>query len=686
MTTRSQFDAILSKFKGITPRDAYKQLCEERELPYQLSLYKRLPNELPGWERLHVLLLDDCLLGAKGAMPLLPIILVSTNLRQLSLRDCGLTDAFMLELCSILMDHPGLRSVDVRENPLITVFCATPVLAVLRTNTNLTDFRLEGTHLGRNITAIAAKLVRHNYQLVSNYYTDSFFKLKNIFGYLDVDGTGWVNLPALVMSCPYPALQEQLIARIVKKQPKQRSDNSISVNAFMDLVYLNYKTEREILEYANQEVDTHYLFMVANWKQLLAGEERWNRKRSEARHRHGNEEVDLLTTNAAEYCAAAFIALPESLHRVRVKERLLSNDEVELLFHSAMELQVQEVKTRKERAKAKAMMMARAKKEESAGHPSHPMETTAAAGSAGTCREKKPSPRGEEYNNVGEDEDFSASPDENGPTSSCCSSSNSMLTSEGEEAAGVTIGDGSPSQDYPEVCPSIANFLKAVRSLRLHEAPVGNQASCCASPRRRTHFYNDDFQRATDAPSSLNMNALLRMQAQQEENEIEKGMSDTSSEDVNDSGETVTDPEDPAHHWQLPSTLVQLLAEFFFETFDRLPKQRQTTTPATPKAQRDRSMRRPSIPTEIFLSGVFETDFEILRPSLIAHQFKAASLPIEDTTLTLPEMVNMMDELYLQASTDKVISNEILRGMPNPFGDPVYAEVLANYVFRQEYS
>jgi len=237
-------------------------------------------------------------------------------LRKICLRGCGVSDEFIKELCETLQSHPTVRSVDVSYNDLVTVYSASSIISLMKNNSNMVGFEIEGTHVGDNVGKIIASLGVLNQKRVSSYYLDQYFKLKDMFGYLDEDGKGWVQLKSLAMNCPYPSVQEQFSERIAKVKPKKRSDNKIDINTFLTLVYVNYKTDVEITQYESQKLDVPYIFMVANWKQILSAVNRYNAK--------------------AEDDEAPTVVLPEDLHRLRAKEFLFTNEEADMIIQYAI--------------------------------------------------------------------------------------------------------------------------------------------------------------------------------------------------------------------------------------------------------------------------------------------------------------------------------------------------------------
>uniref|UniRef100_A0A0A9Y0T4 Uncharacterized protein n=1 Tax=Lygus hesperus TaxID=30085 RepID=A0A0A9Y0T4_LYGHE len=264
MTTMAKVDETLARFDRKSPQESYRQICDEEDVHMQHELYNLLPNVPMAWHRIHSLELDNFLLGTKGCMTVLPIITVSTLLRKISVRSCGVADDFIKRLCEILQGHPSVRSVDASENNLITVYSASPIISLMKNNTNMVSFNVDHTHIGSNVNNIVAALGEQNQHKVATYYQDKYFKMKDLFGYLDENGQGWVPLKSLLLNCPYPVLQEQFAERIAMKRPKKRSDNTISINTFLSLTYMNYKTESEIEIHSKGSIDLPYAFMVAN--------------------------------------------------------------------------------------------------------------------------------------------------------------------------------------------------------------------------------------------------------------------------------------------------------------------------------------------------------------------------------------------------------------------------------------
>eukprot|EP00796_Vickermania_ingenoplastis_P008049 gene8049-5602_t len=562
MTTRAALDAAIAKFGRKSPRDAYKQVCEELGIHYQRDIYKKLPEVPNAWHRIQTLELDGSLLGPKGCMSLLPIILVSTTLRKITLANCGLSDAFIIELCEMLITHPTVRVVDVSYNELISVFAVSSIVALMKTNSNMIEFNTTGTHVGDNVTSIIQKLGERNKSDVSLYYTDNYFKLKNIFGYLDENGEGWVQLKSLIMNCPYPVLQEQFVERIAKKKPKQRSDGTISVNTFMSLVYMNYKTDKEILEYGNRDVDEPYVFMVANWKQLLCALDRYN------------EEVEGKEDNIGVLKPAE---LPDDLHRFRIKEFLLTNDDADNVILEAVAVQQEQ--------------------------------------------DKK----------------------------------------DGNDGGSATL-------------LSIGALLEAGRT-------AFRPVTGAPSRKKEIHYQFYEERDPAYVPEMMrNGSRLFDMNALAEQRQKQEARGEPAPDVDDDDGDTEFLPEDPPHTWKLPPSIVGMIAEYFHSVYDRLPKRRATATPGSPSALRDKAMVQPAIPIDAILSVTFETDFEIIKPNLLANDYSLHSMPIEDSTITLPEFANLLDERYVELSVDKVITKDQIISMENPFGVPEYAEMLAQYL------
>lgn len=568
MTTGAQVDATLARFNRKSPQDAYKQVCEELQIHYQRQIVNQLPDTPSAWHRLRTLDMEDAVLGPKGCMALLPCILVSTSLRRISLENTGLTDQFVLDLCSILQSHPSMRSVNIRNNELVSVFCASAIISVIKQNPNIIAFDAEGTHLGTHVCRIINSLAEDNRKRVANYYEDKYFNLKNLFTYLDTDGKGWVLLKSLVLNCPYPILQEQFVERISKKKPKKRSDNKIQVNTFMSLVYMNYKTEVEIVQRAKQAVDEPYVFMVANWKQIISSAMSYNEE---------NE---------------AKVVLPPDLHRLRIKDLLLTNDEADQILFSAVSYQCSAGREDTET-------------QSSSFNPNYTELSVAALQQA---------------------------------TRNCL----------------ARIRDSRPKyvffeeRDLSHVPDALMNGSRmlSIRSLPTM-MPTGTNSS-----------ETMDTSSAIRSPSIASYNSGRAT--------------------------VVADEKDPQRTWQLAPSMVNLILDFFNKTSQKSNIKKSCTIVEKPTGKNDLKDKA-SIPTHVFLDTVFETDFEYLKPSLLANYFAYYSLPVQDSTITLQEIANVMDEMYTEISVDKIFTNEMIEALENPLEKEEYAEFFGNHLVEREF-
>eukprot|EP00796_Vickermania_ingenoplastis_P008042 gene8042-5595_t len=559
MTTMAAADATLARFNRKSPRDAYKQVCEELGIHYQRDIYNKLPEVPNAWHRIRTLELDGSLLGPKGCMSLLPIILVSTTLRKITLANCGLSDEFVIELCQILQGHQSVRAVDISNNELVSIFCASSIISLMKNNSNMIAFETFGTHLGDNVANIISQLSLRNQNRVATYYVDNYFKLKDLFGYLDESGEGWVLLKSLVMNCPYPVLQEQFVERIGMKKPRKRSDGCISVNTFMSLVYMNYKTEGEILDHSNKTIDEPYVFMVANWKQILSAVERYNED------------------------AAQQVVLPDDLHRIRLKDFLLTNEDADAIISSAVSLQEQ--------------------------------ENTAAA------------------------------------------------------AASSSTGIGATSATETELPISSLVLLQASKS------------GFAFPPSTRPVYQFFKERDAAYIPEMMRNGSRLFSMGSLPIGGQSAGGSGRNSVI---GGEGEVDPEDPPHTWNMPPSVLKLVVEYFNQVYTKLPKKKESTVPESPRTKKDKAMEKSAIPIESLLSVTFETDFETLLPAKLANFYAYYSIPTADSTITLQEMVNVLDELYVQITVDKVLSNDVIEAIENPFAVAEYADFLAEHLLGRD--
>ena len=573
MTTMALVDETLARFDGKSPRDSYKQVCGELGIHMQRDIYATLPEKPMAWHHIHTLELERSLLGTKGCMALLPLITASTSLRKMSLRSCGVSDEFVTQLCFILQNHPSLRSVDISDNELVTVYSAPHIISVMRTNKNMVFFDVHNTHVGERVAEIIEKLGRQNLDAVLHYYEDRYFKMKDLFNYMDADGTGWVLLKSLVLNCPYPVLQEQFIERIAAKKPRKRSNNTIDINTFLQLVYMNYKTETEIGRMAEKTVDEAYVFIIANWKQVLRAVERYN---------------------GAHATVGQRVELPEDFHRWRLRDYAITSEEADALVETAVQL---------------------------FEHAVTPTNTNAITEAEGEETKK------DNHNNV----------------------HNSNNGDESDLQQQHPTGAGATTTAHMHI--PIQLLLQAAKSSLV--PPAGLEKPVYSFYQNRDIMYVPKVLRNGSRTFSLGgMSALL-------------GGGATSSVG-GDSAVSVVDPADPPHTFALPPSLVRLIVDFFNKEAAKLPKKKTSALPETPRRRRDRAMERSAIPVPAFLSAEFATRLERVCPRLLADYYARHALLIEDGTITLQEMVNVLDEMYVQCRIDRVFSLADVRATPDP--------------------
>ncbi|RNF26120.1 calpain-like cysteine peptidase [Trypanosoma conorhini] len=572
-------DATLARFDRKSPRAAYVQVCEEMGIRPQKSLGALLSDAPRDWDKHRVFDCDKFILGPKGCMALIPLLVCSRSLRRVSLRGCQVTDEFVAELTETLQDHQCIRSVDVGENPLVTVYSADPIIKLLRVNKNVVRFDLDGTHIGTNVSNLISDLCDRNHEEVANYYADDYFRMKNIFNYLDGDGSGWVSLRSLVLNAPFPVLQEQLIERISLRRPRKRSDGTISVNTFLELVYHNYKTEVEIARRAKEE-DTDYQCIVANWKRLLdAMEGDGMEALMETRERQKGEDADEESMTEVPAPGKLPVLPPEDLHRLRIRGRVLGPAEAREIVEVAMKLQ----------ADADAQRL-------------HGAAEEAAAAAAG-------------------DDD----------------NSDGAAAAQGERVVQLTVPclrRAYRGVSQPEQRPNRFRFLQE------HEED-----------------YIPPMMRAGSRLISISKLSFL--------NSIDSspgGGSVTSRDDDfgMDADETRT------RWWDLPPAMVRLVTKFFNKQVAKLPKKRQSSLAVSPRTQRDNAMQRSSIPVTAFLAAKLVTDLESIRPRMLADKFMQYGIPIDVSTITLQEIVNCLNEYYVELSVEKPITLQEIRHMSTP--------------------
>ncbi|KAF8297160.1 hypothetical protein TcYC6_0083010 [Trypanosoma cruzi] len=587
MTTMQKVDATLARFDRKSPRAAYAQICEEMGIHPQKSLSLLLSDAPRDWDKHRVLECKNFILGPKGCMALVPVLLCSRSLRRVSLPGCHVTDEFVAQLAETLQDHQCIRSVDLSDNPLVTVYSADPIIKLLRVNKNIVRFSLEGTHIGTNVANLINDLCDKNHEEVANYFADDYFRMKNIFNYLDGDGSGWVSLRGLVLNAPFPVLQEQLIERVALRRPRKRSDGTISVNTFLELVYYNYKTDVEIAKRA-KEADTEYYNIIVNWKRLLDAMEGDGKKEmNELKKQRRNEEDDDEEEEEESMTDVPLpgklpVLPPEDLFRLRIRSHEIRPSEAREIVVAAMKLQID----------ADARCLAEAEEEEA--------EAARAAGSD----DKKENT------------------------------------------------EGAASGEQRVVRLSIPCLRRAYRSV-LQPEPL---------PRRfrflqeHEEDYIPPMMRAGSRLISISKLSFL------DSFRSSGGGSFVSQ----DESLGINPDETHTRWWGLPPAVVRLATKFFNKQVAKMPKRRQSKLVISPRTQRDNAMQKAAIPVTAFLGAKFVTDLETIHPRLLADKFLQYSIPIDVSTITLQEIVNCLNEYYVEVSVDKVFTLDQIRNMPVP--------------------
>ena len=272
----------------------------------QRKFANTLSNIMGDFANMTKLICNNIVFGVRGCTALISVIQCSRGVRTLELRGIGAQDEFIGQLVEVLEDHSSIRQVDLRDNPLITVYSGSSIVKLVEMNANLVSFKLSGTHIGDNVAKVIQSRCDANKLKLMSYFQDDWFKMKDAFIAVDADGGGWVHIKQIVYSIPAPIVQERLVERIASKRPKKRSDNCIDINMFMQLVYINYKSLDEIVDYAKSSKDELRDIIVENWKKLY--------KNLVARR-----------------------AVCEDLHRIRIRDFYIADHEAAAIVESAID-------------------------------------------------------------------------------------------------------------------------------------------------------------------------------------------------------------------------------------------------------------------------------------------------------------------------------------------------------------
>jgi hypothetical protein len=568
MTTVYKHKLLMMSFQGRSPRQIYIDSCEEHGVRVQRSLCNELSNSTDDFGRLQHLICSEIAFGVRGCLALVPVIQCSRNLRRVDLKGCGVTDEFVVHLVEALQEHPTIRTIDLSDNPFITVHSGKGLVKMAELNPNIVACDLCNTHVGVNVAkVVSARCEANRFRLVS-YFADDFFRMKDIFNAVDADGSGWVHIKNIVGSVNAPILQERLIERIALKRSKKRSDNCIHVNTFMELVYLNYKTMSEIHERASDATDPVAMAVKTNWKLMI-----------QAMRAHG-------------------VVCP-ALSKFRVRDLVLSRNEAEELVLQAVEYassSSSRVSPRATAAEAKKSFQQTQLKEEAASpvdvnfdeELDRPAEGAAAAGAT----------QG--------DEEFAAATATPPPAS-------------GAAAAAVEISPRDLMAAFKQLFPPLPAVPKAFGFLKErgddYVSPLLRQGSRCVS-------ITDMSSNATPALSQL--------------------------------GE---EDDDPVHSWRTPSTMVREIVKIFLPNYQPHSLLLESAT----SLRSGSSVNIPALPQkDLLIDQILDatpgTELEYVRIAGLCAKFAQYSIPTDVSTISLQEVVNVIDECYDVVRVDKLFT------------------------------
>ena len=269
MTTVDKAHELFMSFEGRSPRTIYEDRCRELNCKINSALSSQLSDAVNDFYKAETLDLKGNFFGSRGIFAVLPILQCQQRLKSVNLSGCGVADDGILELVEILQDHPRLREVDLSDNPTISVFSGKPLVRVCKLNVNIIAIHLGGTNIGANVDSVIRSVCSANRRQMEEYFTDHYFRLKDMFIGLDVDGSGWININTFVSSVVFPMIQEKLKDRIAETKPAKREDNCIDINTFMSLTYLTYKTKEDIERRISEMDDIVATTILRNWKTVL---------------------------------------------------------------------------------------------------------------------------------------------------------------------------------------------------------------------------------------------------------------------------------------------------------------------------------------------------------------------------------------------------------------------------------
>jgi hypothetical protein len=266
MTTVDKAHLLLMSFQGKSLRSIYKDECAKVGAKVNQHLAAELSDEVNAFENENFDV-SAHYLGPKGSLALLPLLQCQQRLAFVNFSSIGVDDGMVVQLVEILTDHPRIRYIDLSNNKDISVYSGKHCVRVMQLNINIVGLVLTNTRVGDNVAEMLRRKGEKNSAAMESYFSNDYFKMKDVFTGLDVDGSGWVHINSVVGNIVYPMIREKLQRRIDTMRIKKRADNCINLDTFFRLAFIGYK-QKEDIQLRLGEEEKSYRRIGQNWVAL----------------------------------------------------------------------------------------------------------------------------------------------------------------------------------------------------------------------------------------------------------------------------------------------------------------------------------------------------------------------------------------------------------------------------------
>mmetsp|Transcript_90848 Transcript_90848/g.157602 ORF Transcript_90848/g.157602 Transcript_90848/m.157602 type:complete len:362 (-) Transcript_90848:108-1193(-) len=181
--------------------DIYRSSCGSMGIKPNSALLDVLPKS-PGTYNLLQLNLSANYCGDKGLLSLMPVINKNKNLQRLIVRDNGLHNATITQLCDHLITHPAICVLDLSNNTHLSIDAGMALLSLAKKNTHVRRLGLNKTsispQLQKKITAVITEnQKKHGIPKLTSQNliprTD-FFRCKAAYDKLDMNLDGRIGI------------------------------------------------------------------------------------------------------------------------------------------------------------------------------------------------------------------------------------------------------------------------------------------------------------------------------------------------------------------------------------------------------------------------------------------------------------------------------------------------------------